>query len=190
VILLFNPRATKPRNRRLPLSVLALAAVLEGREEYGIVDGNVDDDPISTILRLIDQHHVELLGVTVMPGPQMAAAMEASREVRSRRPHVIIVWGGYFPSTFPDAALNAKYVDYVVRGQGEDTLIELIEALRTNSGLENITTPASGVRSAAAFAGFTPLTARGSEWRILCEQHPFLAIWSRNTAPTRCSSTT
>lgn len=138
MILLFNPRATKPRNRRLPLSVLALAAVLEGREEYGIVDGNVDDDPISTILRLIDHYHVELLGVTVMPGPQMAAAMEASREVRSRRPHVIIVWGGYFPSTYPDAALNAKYVDYVVRGQGEDTLIELIEALRTNSSLENI----------------------------------------------------
>ena len=29
MIVLFNPRATRPRNRRLPLSVLALAAVLE-----------------------------------------------------------------------------------------------------------------------------------------------------------------
>ncbi len=46
MIILFNPRATKPRNRRLPLSVLALAAVLEGREEYEIVDGNVEDDPL------------------------------------------------------------------------------------------------------------------------------------------------
>ena len=45
MIVLFNPRATKPRNCRLPLSVLALAAVLEGREEYEIVDGNVEDDP-------------------------------------------------------------------------------------------------------------------------------------------------
>ena len=34
MIILFNPRATKPRNRRFPLSVMALAAVLEGREEY------------------------------------------------------------------------------------------------------------------------------------------------------------
>ena len=32
MIVLFNPRATKPRNRRFPLSVMALAAVLEGRE--------------------------------------------------------------------------------------------------------------------------------------------------------------
>ena len=34
------------------------------------------------------------------------------------------------PLLYPDTALNAKYVDYVVRGQGEDTLLELIDALR------------------------------------------------------------
>ena len=138
MIILFNPRATKPRNRRMPLSVLALAAVLEGREDYTIVDGNVEDDPIAVIIQLIDRHSVELLGVTVMPGPQMAAAMECSREIRRLRPYVPIVWGGYFVSIYPDAALNAKYVDYVVRGQGEDTLLELIEAVRGARRLESI----------------------------------------------------
>ena len=96
MIILFNPRATRPRNCRLPLSVLALAAVLEGREEYSIVDGNIDGDPIAAILRLIDENRVELLAVTCMPGPQMAAAVEASREIRRVRPDVPIVWGGYF----------------------------------------------------------------------------------------------
>ena len=48
MIILYNPRSTRPRNRRLPLSVLALAAVLEGREEYEIVDGNLDDNPTGT----------------------------------------------------------------------------------------------------------------------------------------------
>ena len=61
MIILFNPRATRPRNRRLPLSVMALAAVLEGREEYRIVDGNLDENPTATILDLIRQHKVELL---------------------------------------------------------------------------------------------------------------------------------
>jgi len=138
MIILFNPCATKPRNRRLPLSVLALAAVLEGREEYEIVDGNVEDDPTAIILRLIDRHRVELLGVTVMPGPQMAAAMETSREIRRLRPDVPIVWGGYFPSIYADAALNARYVDYAVRGQGEDTLLELLDARRGKRSLEDI----------------------------------------------------
>ena len=138
MIVLLNPRATRPRNRRLPLSVLALAAVLEGREEYEIVDGNVDVNPTQTILRLIDQNNVELLGVTVMPGPQMVAAMEASREIRRLRPRVKIVWGGYFVSIYPDAALNAPYVDFAVRGQGEDTLLELVAALRDGGSLEDI----------------------------------------------------
>ncbi len=138
MIILFNPRATRPRNCRLPLSVLALAAVLEGREEYAIVDGNIENDPTAVILQLIDQHHVEMLGVTCMPGPQMAAAMESSREIRRLRPDVPIIWGGYFPSTYPDATLNTAYVDYAVRGQGEHTLLELLEALRGRRDLDTI----------------------------------------------------
>ena len=138
MIVLFNPRATRPRNCRLPLSILALAAVLEGREKYEVVDGNLDNDATGKILQLIDQHDLEMLGITCMPGPQMVAAMESSREIRRLRPEVPIVWGGYFPSTYPDAALNAKYVDYVVRGQGEDTLLELLAALRGSRDFESI----------------------------------------------------
>jgi anaerobic magnesium-protoporphyrin IX monomethyl ester cyclase len=130
MIILFNPRATKPRNRRFPLSILALAAVLEGREEYEIVDGNLDPQPTQTILRLAQERAAELIGVTVMPGPQMAAAIESCREIRRRLPSLPIVWGGYFPSIYTDAALNARYVDFVVRGQGEQTLLELLEAMR------------------------------------------------------------
>src|SRR5215469_6482304 len=138
MIVLLNPRSTKPRNRRLPLSVLALGAVLEGREDYEIVDGNLDDNPTATILRLVAERDVEMLGVTVMPGPQMAAAVESCREIRRLHPKLPIVWGGYFPSTYTDAALNARYVDYVVRGQGEDTLLELLDAMRGNRPFENI----------------------------------------------------
>ncbi len=138
MIILFNPRATKPRNCRFPLSILALAAVLEGRGEYKIVDGNLDCQATETILGLLRDHRVELLGVTVMPGPQMAAAIETCREVRLRHPEVPIVWGGYFPSIHRDAALNAQYVDYVVRGQGEHTLLELLEAVRGKRSLEDI----------------------------------------------------
>ncbi len=130
MIILFNPKATKPKNRRFPLSALALAAMLEGREEYAIVDGNVDPDPTGAILSLIERNAVELLAVTVMPGPQMVAAIDPCKAVRTRYPQVPIVWGGYFPSVYTDATLNAPYVDFAVRGQGEDTLLELLDSLR------------------------------------------------------------
>jgi anaerobic magnesium-protoporphyrin IX monomethyl ester cyclase len=138
MVLLFHPRAVKPRSRRLPLAVLALAAVLEGLEDYEIVDGNVDEDPLSTLLTLIDIHNVELLGVSVMPGPQMAAGMEVCMEIRRVHPKVRIAWGGYFPSIYPEATLNAKYVDFAIRGQGEDTLLELLAALRGQRTFDSI----------------------------------------------------
>ena len=138
MIVLFHPRAVKPRSRRLPLAPLALAAVLEGREEYQIVDGNVDDDPAKTILALAAGHSIELIGASVMPGMQMVAAMETCRAIRQARPDIPIVWGGYFPSLYPEATLNARYVDYAVRGQGEDALLELLQALRGKRPFDSI----------------------------------------------------
>lgn len=138
MIILYYPRATRPANRRFPLSVLALAAVLEGKEEYRIVDGNLDTDPDRTIADLIQRYRVELLGVSVMPGPQMVAAMNSCKNLRNRFPQVPIVWGGYFPSIYPDATLNAPYVDYAVRGQGEHTLLELIEVVRGQRSISSV----------------------------------------------------
>ncbi|MCI0422080.1 MAG: B12-binding domain-containing radical SAM protein [Acidobacteria bacterium] len=138
MILLFHPRSTKPRSRRFPLSVLSLAAVLEGKQDYAIVDGNVEADPVNALLLALQSRPADLLAVSVMPGPQMVAAIEACRAVRQRFAQVPIVWGGYFPSLYPDAALNAGYVDFAARGQGEETLAELLEALRRSGGFAGI----------------------------------------------------
>jgi anaerobic magnesium-protoporphyrin IX monomethyl ester cyclase len=130
MIVLYNPKATRYRNRRFPLSVLAIAAVLEGKENYTIVDGNLDPRPTDTIATLMRNQSVEILAVTVMPGPQTKSAVNSCRELRRRFPHIPIVWGGYFPSNYTDAALNAPYVDFAIRGQGETTFLELIQAIR------------------------------------------------------------
>jgi radical SAM superfamily enzyme YgiQ (UPF0313 family) len=68
----------------------------------------------------------------------MTAAMETCRTARKQFPHVPVVWGGYFPSLYTSAVLNADYVDFAVRGQGEDTILELLEALRGSRSLESI----------------------------------------------------
>jgi radical SAM superfamily enzyme YgiQ (UPF0313 family) len=138
MIALLHPKSTKPKNRRFPLSVLSLAAVLEGREDYTIIDGNVDPDPGATLDRVMMESPIKLLAVSVMPGPQMVAALPLCRAFRAHHPSVPIVWGGYFPSLYPDTALNAEYVDFVVRGQGEETFLELIEALQDGRGLAGI----------------------------------------------------
>jgi anaerobic magnesium-protoporphyrin IX monomethyl ester cyclase len=138
MIILLHPQSTKPKNRRFPLAVLSLGAVLEGKEEYIIIDGNVDPQPETSLDRVVQESGVTLLAVSVMPGPQMKAAIPLCRNFRAKYPSVPIVWGGYFPSLYTDAALNARYVDFVVRGQGEETFLELIEAVRGTRSLKNV----------------------------------------------------
>ena len=107
MIVLLHPRSTRPKNRRFPLAILSVAAVLEGREDYVVIDGNLDPDPGATLDQVMRQGGVELLAVSVMPGPQMVAAIPLCRDFRTKYPAVPIVWGGYFPSVYPEAALRA-----------------------------------------------------------------------------------
>jgi anaerobic magnesium-protoporphyrin IX monomethyl ester cyclase len=133
-VLLINPTITKQRNARWPLAVLSLAAALEGRYPWRILDGNVDRDFIATALRTMAETPIRAVGLTVMGGPQLRSAIAASKAIRERFPAVPIVWGGAFPTNCPQAALNAAYVDYVVRAQGEQTFTRLLECLGESGG--------------------------------------------------------
>ena len=130
-VLLVNPRITAPRHARFPLSILTLAAALEERYESTLVDGNVDRAAVRTACDAVRALRFDAAGFTVMGGPQVQTAIEMSRAVRAVRPDLPIVWGGYFPTLYPDVALNAGYVDFVIRGQGEETCAELLRVLAT-----------------------------------------------------------
>lgn len=131
MIVLFNPLSTTPGKQPLPLSVMSLAAVLEGRHEWTLVDGNVCPTPARDIIGRLDQNgqSPSLLAVTVMPGPQLTQAVDVCRKVREARPGTPIVWGGYFPTQHADTVLKSPIVDFVVRSQGETPLLELIRTL-------------------------------------------------------------
>ena len=50
MILLINPRATRPDNRRFPLSLMAIGAALPPEMSWEIVDGNLPDmDVVATV---------------------------------------------------------------------------------------------------------------------------------------------
>jgi radical SAM superfamily enzyme YgiQ (UPF0313 family) len=132
MILLVNPRATRPENRRFPLSVMAVGAALPGNISWEIVDGNLPGiDVIGAVSRLIETQRllgdpVSVIALTVMPGPQLVSAVPISKALKKRFPDIPIVWGGNFGSLYPEPVLNAPYVDWLVRGQGEETFLELL----------------------------------------------------------------
>ena len=138
MILFVNPRATRPTNRRFPLSIMAVGAALPDDETLGDrrrQPAERGSDWPRSSARIEARRggaaiRVRMVAFTVMPGPQLVSAVPLSRAT-SRRAfrEVPIVWGGNFPSLYPVPILNAPYVDWVVRGQGEETFVELLEVL-------------------------------------------------------------
>ena len=132
-VLLINPTITSPRHARFPLAIMSLSASLDGRYESTIIDGNVERNYVAAALRALNEGDVAAVGVTVMGGPQLRSAITVSKAVREKQPNVPIIWGGAFPTVCPEASLNASYVDYAVRAQGEETFLELLAALTKGS---------------------------------------------------------
>jgi anaerobic magnesium-protoporphyrin IX monomethyl ester cyclase len=149
MLILYNPPSSRNRKPVLPMSLLALGALLEGTEEYLVVDGNLEADPLGTLDRAIRETGADVLGVTVMPGPQLTAATPLCRALKAMHPSLTIVWGGYFPTQHHETCLRSGYVDFVVLGHGEAAFQRLVEALRRGedpSGLPGVAylDPSSG----------------------------------------------
>jgi radical SAM superfamily enzyme YgiQ (UPF0313 family) len=58
--------------------------------------------------------------------------------VKQRYPKLPVIYGGWHPSLLPGETLREPFVDVVVRGQGELTLVEIAQALAVGQQLDEI----------------------------------------------------
>lgn len=136
-ILLFNPRSANAKYR-IPNSILQIAASIHNRYEYAIVDGNLESDPWNKLSSYLKTGDFNWFGSTVMPGPQLKQAIPFTKKIREEYPHVMVVWGGYFPSNQYRTVLNSGWVDYVINGPGDRAFPSLIDAVTHEKSLHTI----------------------------------------------------
>jgi anaerobic magnesium-protoporphyrin IX monomethyl ester cyclase len=138
-ILLASPESELWTSRKhVPLGLGYLGAVLEWEgHQVHLWDGAVEEQPLRSLL---DKERFDLVGVTSVT-PLINEAWEAALEARSRG--AITVLGGPHPTLMPDESLERSQVDLVVRGEAEDTIIEVTHALEKDPGSVD---PATGVR--------------------------------------------
>ena len=136
MIALVNPKSTPTAKRPLPLSLLSLGSMIEGVHDYAIVDGNRHEDVVARMEAVTPRP--SLVGVSVMPGPQLTDAVRVSRAIRRRWPGVPIAWGGYFPTQHADVCLSDPAVDICVRGQGEMTFRGIVDAIGRGGSLADV----------------------------------------------------
>ncbi|MEP6728907.1 MAG: radical SAM protein, partial [Bacteroidota bacterium] len=134
---LFNPRSANAKYR-IPNSILSIAASVDGKHSWVIVDGNRELDPLKAILAYLETGDFKYVGITVMPGPQLKQAIPFSKVIREYYPDTIIIWGGYFPSSQFKVVLDSAYVDFVINGPGDHCFPKLIQALENGEPYELI----------------------------------------------------
>jgi radical SAM superfamily enzyme YgiQ (UPF0313 family) len=119
---------------RMPNGALAsLAANVDSHHQVAIADLILAQTSVATtVRRLVDELAPDLVGLSVMTF-QRGTALKLARFIRSLRPSTRIVTGGYDPSLAPDAYEGSADIDFIVRGEGEHTLRELVRALESTS---------------------------------------------------------
>jgi radical SAM superfamily enzyme YgiQ (UPF0313 family) len=120
-----------------PWALLHVAAPLvEDGYSVSIIDQNVE---LNWKKRLRSELGEDTLfvGVTAMTGMQIKFCLEFINEAKSLR-NVPVVWGGGHASIFPEQTLNHKQVDFVVKGEGEATVREFAQALKSGKGFNGI----------------------------------------------------
>lgn len=116
----------------LPFSILVLASYLRKRNiVVDLLDTRVAD------YQTVNYNDYLLIGVSGKSGEQLSSAVKVCKWIRkhSRAP---IVFGGPHATFFPIQTCESPLVDYVVKGEGEETLHELVCALQAGADLSGI----------------------------------------------------
>ena len=134
VLLLSMPDSfehTPSLTMRMPNGALAsLAGNLDAHHDVAIADLILVQGKVrATVARLVRERSPEVVGLSVMTF-QRHTALGLIQLIRSIKPDVRIVAGGYDPSLAPEAyAAPGSGVDFLVRGEGDLTFRALLRAI-------------------------------------------------------------
>lgn len=121
----------------MPLALLSISRILD-KEGYDIkiFSRFLQDDYVKGILE--ECNDSICLGITAITGFQIKDGLAVARLVKEKYPHLPIIWGGWHPSILPEETIKDINVDIIVKGQGERTFAELVDALSAGKKIDNI----------------------------------------------------
>ncbi len=123
-----------------PVGMAYIAAVMRNAgHSVTIYNQDMYHYPEDHLTRYLNDHHFDVVGVGVVGGYyqyrkllKISSAINAS----SQRPYYVI--GGHGPSPEPEYFLRKTKADAIVIGEGEETILELLEALGNSAALAKV----------------------------------------------------
>jgi radical SAM superfamily enzyme YgiQ (UPF0313 family) len=109
------------------LGYLAGALIAAGYEDVTLFDAEVEDEALASHL---ERERYDVVGIS-SPTPLIYEAWEAAAQAKEQG--AVTILGGPHLTLMPDESMERPEVDLVVRGEAEETLIEIIQTLGQTS---------------------------------------------------------
>ena len=95
------------------------------RLKIQIIDMVAEQMTISDLTKRISCLNFDYIGITSTT-ITIKSALKIAEECKNLNPHTKIIFGGVHPSISPDEVLSNSAVDFVIRNEGEISLLELV----------------------------------------------------------------
>src|SRR5439155_22537073 len=153
-----------------PLGILAVSTpLLRAGYQVRIIDSTITPGFADAVVRELAD--ALCLAVSLVTGPMIRETVAIARAAKARFPDLPVILGGWHPSLLPDQTLAAPYVDVLVKGQGEDALLESvprIEARESFAGIDGAGYNENGQLIFNQPRAMKPITAKDSRASIRC----------------------
>ncbi|MCZ2808854.1 MAG: radical SAM protein [Candidatus Bathyarchaeota archaeon] len=109
-----------------PLGLAYVAAALEKAGfQVEVLDNYLLRKPTDYVKQMVRRLNPEIVGITC-GSVTYRRCVETARAVKEALPSCRVVVGGWHPSYMPDSMLQHPEVDYVVLGEGERAIVDLV----------------------------------------------------------------
>src|SRR3954471_23788098 len=120
-----------------PLGILAVSTpLLRAGYTVRIIDSTITPDFQNRVIE--ELRDAICLAVSLVTGPMIRETIQVAKAAKALYPDKPVILGGWHPSLLPDQTLAAACVDVVVKGQGEDALLEIIQHIEARESLKGI----------------------------------------------------
>jgi radical SAM superfamily enzyme YgiQ (UPF0313 family) len=135
-IVFFFP-AFSSQEATAPLGILAVSTpLLRAGYEVRIVDSTITPNFQKRVIEELSD--ALCLAVSLVTGPMIRETVQIARMAKQLYPNKPVVLGGWHPSLLPDQTLAAEYVDIIVKGQGEEAFLEVVQRIEAGESMEGI----------------------------------------------------
>jgi anaerobic magnesium-protoporphyrin IX monomethyl ester cyclase len=115
----------------IPVAIGFIAAYLEKHDiPCHVLDeelNNITPSVLRSTLEGLERPYV--IGISCLTA-HVGRGYQIARMIKAEWPDATVVFGGLHPTTLPEEALATGAVDFVVRGEGEEIMLQLHRALR------------------------------------------------------------